>query len=478
MKKFLCLCLSLLMVLSMVACGGSGSAGENGNATAPKAEGLQIGYARESIMPEGQVNMSGSGNQAHRISTGFLDILYATCLAISENGNTILLYSTDTLTAKSGWTRQARLLISGATGVPQENIHIGGTHTHSGPAVGGNEPLVLEWQPIYMNALLKAAQNALADQAPATLYGAKVQTEQMNFVRHYKMEDGSYAGSNFGDFSKTIVGHATEGDEEMTLIKMDREGDKKDIMLMNFQAHPCYATASNNTELSSDYIGAARDAFEKATGMQFIYFLGATGDQNTNSRIVSEEGAHNSDRVAYGTKLAQYAIDALPTMTTPIQGSGVKTTQKKLQYNSNKYGQDRLVDARKVTELFDQTGDTSASNKLAKSMGFQSVYECRGIVGCSSRPAISQMTIDACSFGGVGFVAASYEMFSKSGMYIKDNSPYEFTVISTVTNGYNNYIPSIEAYTYGCYESYTAVYEAGTAEKAAETFVEMLKEVQ
>jgi hypothetical protein len=88
------------------------------------------------------------------------------------------------------------------------------------------------------------------------------------------------------------------------------------------------------------------------------------------------------------------------------------------------------------------------------------------------------MTIDACSFGGVGFVAASYEMFSNSGLYIKENSPYEFTVISTVTNGYNNYIPSLEAYMYGCYESYTAVYEAGTAEAVAEEFVNMLKSFQ
>ncbi len=454
------------MVFGLCACGGS--EGEK----AP--EGLQIGYARESIMPEGQVNISGSGNQEHRVSNGFLDILYATCIAISENGNTVLLYSTDTLTAKESWTTTARRSISAATGVPESNIHIGATHTHSGPAVGGSEPLVQEWLPIYMDALVKSAENAIADQAPATLYGKKVQTEQMNFVRHYKMDDGTYAGSNFGDFSKTIIDHASAGDPEMTLIKIDREGDKKDIMLMNFQAHPCYASSESYNALSADYIGAARDAFEKATGLHFIYFLGATGDQNTNSKILSEEGQHNNDRIAYGTKLAQYAIDALPTMTTPIEGSGVKTAQEKMQYKSNKYGQDRLVDARKVTDMFDKDGNASAATAYAKTLGFHSVYECRGIVSSANRPEISQMTLGTCSFGGVGFVAAPYEMFSKAGMYIKENSPYEFTVISTVTNGYGNYIPSEEAYTYGCYESFTAIYATGTGEAAAEKFVELL----
>lgn len=116
MKKWLSVILLLAITLGLCACGGEGS-GE----TAP-AEGLKIGYARESILPEGQVNMSGGGNQAQRVSTGYLDILYATCLAITENGTTILLYSTDTLCSKSKWTAEARKLISEATGVCRKPI--------------------------------------------------------------------------------------------------------------------------------------------------------------------------------------------------------------------------------------------------------------------------------------------------------------------------------------------------------------------
>lgn len=474
MKRFICVILLLAITLGLCACGGTGNTGEE---TTP-AEGLKIGYARESILPEGPVNMSGGGNQAHRLSTGYLDILYATCLAITENGTTILLYSTDTLTAKGKWTTEARKLISEATGVPEANIQIGGTHTHSGPAVGGTEAPVLQWKPIYMDALVNSAKKAIADQAPTTLYGKKVQTQQMAFVRHYLMEDGSYAGANFGSFSKNIVEHATNADEEITLIKMEREGDKKDILLMNFQAHPCYASASNKNDLSADYIGACRDAVEKATGMQFIYFLGSTGNQNTNSKVYTEEGAHNADWISYGTKLAQYAIDALPTMTTPIQGSGVATTQENVEYTSNRYGQERLADATKVNDYFTQTGDSSGGNTMAKGLGFDSLRECTGIVACSKYPATGTIEFNACSFGGVGFVAAAYEMFSDSGLYIKKNSPFEFTIISTCTNSYNNYFPTEKAYAYGCYESYTARYDTGVAEMAAEKFVELLKKVQ
>jgi hypothetical protein len=86
--------------------------------------------------------------------------------------------------------------------------------------------------------------------------------------------------------------------------------------------------------------------------------------------------------------------------------------------------------------------------------------------------------LNTCSFGGVGFVAAPNEMFSNTGMYLKENSPFNFTIISSITNGYNNYFPTKEAFEYGCYESFTARFAIGVAEDTAAELVSMLKEVQ
>ena len=72
MKKLVSILLAFVLVLGLCACGGSG---ENGSAEPAAAQGLQIGYGRESIMPEGQINISGGANAQHRVSTGFLYIL-------------------------------------------------------------------------------------------------------------------------------------------------------------------------------------------------------------------------------------------------------------------------------------------------------------------------------------------------------------------------------------------------------------------
>ena len=93
-------------------------------------------------------------------------------------------------------------------------------------------------------------------------------------------------------------------------------------------------------------------------------------------------------------------------------------------------------------------------------------------------PATGEFELNVCSFGGVGFIAAPHEMFCDTGKYIKENSPFAFTIISTTTNAYNNYFPTKEAYEYGCYESFTARFASGIAEDMQVKYVEMLKEVQ
>jgi hypothetical protein len=232
----------------------------------------------------------------------------------------------------------------------------------------------------------------------------------------------------------------------------------------------------NYYDLSADYIGVARDVIEEQTGMQFIYFLGATGNQGTSSSISGHSIAKNKQD--YGKRVAQYAIDALPNITEKIEDGEIRVAQKDLEHKSNDYGQDRLADAKLVHKKYTETGDSALCNDYARSLGFQSVFECNGIVNCSGYPATGTIELNTCSFGGIGFVAASYEMFADSGMYIKESSPFEFTVISTVTNGYNNYFPTKEAFAYGCYESFTARFASGVAEDTAAELVSMLKEVQ
>ena len=69
-------------------------------------------------------------------------------------------------------------------------------------------------------------------------------------------------------------------------------------------------------------------------------------------------------------------------------------------------------------------------------------------------------------------------MFSNAGIYIKDNSPFDITVVCSTANGRYSYVPSRESYDYYAYEALTSYFAKGCSEDAADKFVEMLKALQ
>ena len=65
-------------------------------------------------------------------------------------------------------------------------------------------------------------------------------------------------------------------------------------------------------------------------------------------------------------------------------------------------------------------------------------------------------------------------MFSTTGIHIREHSPYDMTLIFSCANGTEGYLPTRDAFAYGCYESQTAYYARGTAEVVQDKLEEML----
>ena len=470
MKKLLCLLLSAVMVLGLCACGGTGEEGASA-----EVKGLQVGYGREKIMPESSVPMAGYTDTLSRMSNGFRDYLYVTCVAFSEGGETVLMITQDLFKSFDSWVEAARDAITAETEIPAERIMICSTHNHGGPDLASNHDSIVEYKNVYTQAMANAAAAAVADMAPATVYSASTETEGLNFPRHYKLSDGSYGGDVFGDFTNnTIEGYANECDTQMQLVKVDREGEKQDILLMNWQAYACFYATSASTSLSADFIAPVRDAIEKETDMLFAYFSGAAGDIKPSSRISGDNTVYTVED--YGAKLAQYAIDALPSMTQ-LEAGSVKAAQEEFTYAVNHADEDKLEQAEEVTQAWDNQGFDTAS-ALAAGYGFGSVYHAREIVRRIDRPQTDTMELNVVSVGGLAFVAAPYQMFSETGEYIKEKSPFAMTFICSCANGAEGNFATQAAYDYHSYEADTNYFARGCAEDTADKFLEMLNSLK
>ena len=466
MKRIFAILLSLALVLGLCACGESGGREE----TAPAPVGLQIGYSKQNITPDYDIGLGGYSNWDTRISEGLVSYIYITCIAATYGDETVLLYTMDNCHFSATMANLIRDRVLEEHGIPGDRIFCGGTHTHSAPSFSGSTPAAKRYKEDVTQLALEAATEALADRAPAKLLTATHEVEGMNFVRHYIMDDGSYAGSNFGDLTnKTAVEHATDSDKRLVLVKFDRE-EKKDVLLVNWQAHPARATEIGYNNISADFPGFLRDEVELQTGMLCAYFTGASGNQNPDSSIKSE--AHRLTYDEYGIKMAGHVVEALSKLKE-IGSSGIQATHQTFTANVD-HSWDPFVDKAKEVMKFDGK-DNGEANRIGYQYGFSSRHQARAIISRAKQPATKEIELYAFRIGDLGFISESYEMFSDAGIYIRANSPFETTFI---ISGNNGYIASAEAFDYRSYEADTGTYEKGTAEKLAERYVEMLKSVK
>ncbi|MBR7122656.1 MAG: hypothetical protein IKC95_04305 [Oscillospiraceae bacterium] len=402
---------------------------------------LKVGYAYFDMTPTGDVtSLILGGRGSTTTATGIKEKLPGTCIAFTdENGQTVLMYTLDLLYVSDEIVKFAADIAT-ETGVPESNILINGTHSHSAPhPVSALYPENAAYITGLKAKMIAAGETAIADQRAAKMYTASVKAPNMNSVRHYLMSGGTYAGDNFGDHSLDIVQHAEAADNEIQLIKFVRDGS--DILLMNWQGHP------NRPGQTDEYHKAILSGLElmrqellkeENGNMQLAFFLGASGNVNNSSRIDGEIPTQNDYEKHYAA-LLQKALTA----------------------------SFKEVSAGKLQVL------TKTVSLLARDNG-----------------SLINQTIYGFSVGDVAFAIAPYEMFNSSGLFIKKYSPYETTFISTCSMGTSNYIPTDEVYNFtvngntGAGE-YHVVYEAngcpfvrGSAEILAEEFVTLLRQLK
>ena len=244
------------------------------------------------------------------------------------------------------------------------------------------------------------------------------------------------------------------------------------MLLVNWQAHPDSGSELGRNQIAASWVGPLRDELEKLSGMHVAYFSGATGNQNKDSKIPEE--ANNLNWWDYGIKMGQLTNEALSCLK-PVTGTGIKTTRQMFDVEIDHSWDHMLNQANEVYDLWKSAGK-SAGDALGKTYSFSSSYQARAIISRYSMEATRNLTIGAFNVGGIGFINHTYEMFSTSGIQVREQSPFDTTFI---VSGNSSYIPSLENFeNYRSYEADTGFFAAGVAEKLVAEYITMLNEVK
>ena len=461
MKKIFSILLATAMLFSLCACGPK-------EEPEPESK-LLIGYGKAEMTPEDSIPLNGYGTSSNRMSTEVLDDLYVTCIAVKDEDTTTLLYSQDLLTTTAVLTSSLRSDISNGTQVLSADIFISATATYSAPDMKSTHENMTPFMEKYRAALVSAGQQALADLAPSKLYYSTTEVEGLSFNDQYIMEDGTVEDGRYGFFDREIKGHAAEPDRTMRLVKVERT-DKPAILMVNWQCRPTLTGGADKTVISADFVGYMRDKVEADSDMLCIYFSGALGDISPYTKIESED--HGLDVKEYGEKLAEYALNATAEMTRLV-GETAATYPGKHTCIVNHDEEDKVELAQQVVDERKVNGKESA-DKLAKQLGFRSVYHAADIVSRPGRNQKESFEISSMRIGGLGVMMFPMQIFSDTGVKTLEKCPTEFSFVLGQANAAWYAIPAESAFEYGGYDVDTSYFAKGAGEKIGKLLAEMV----
>lgn len=483
MKKLLCLLIVFSMLLSFASCSTDGGE-DTPETTAPQVDAplpsddpdqeFYAGYSRKSINPTEYPILLDYGIYGERTPKD--EELCVTSVAVADKDTKALFISLDLKKIERTFAVQLINKISKKTKVPRNNIFLCATHTHSAPLYTSNSAIMSKWNKQASDAIVAAAEESINDLTLTEAYMGRANSEGLAFVRRYLLADGTYRGIGIPKPSAStaaIVAHESEADPEMQVIRFVRQGDKKDIVIANWQSH--YGSPAADNTVSADYVAWLRNGVEKNYDVHFSYYQGASGNINLISYVYNK-GSSSQQYQKVGTELVKVCGEALNNLTKVKLGD-IKVVVSNIDAQIKKE-----ADPAREEAAFKIVNGEDPNGTLRRQYDFEE-YEPGAVFqrseylrehpnGKMSIPLVS------ISFGDIAFVGAPYEMFDTNGVEIKQGSPFEMTFVCGYTNGNYGYMPSAFAVPHGQYEVYVSYFEGGTAEALVSEILEMLKKMK
>ena len=426
---------------------------------------FQVGWGRVDVTPDERnfpegvtgINLAGNFDTATRISTGTRtpeDRLYVTAVAVSDGKQTNVVMTTDFIRVPTAWSDTVQEICYEKYGLPHECLSISATHTHSAPDIGdaqGPRQPVKQcssdpgsknywYYLVWRDSVVEAVGQALEDLSPVE--ETKIGTTNVpgvNWVRHWRVKvntTGHMNGVNFTTDGAANKGYVRDADQELQVVRFVREG-KKDVVMLNFQAHPTsFGGSGGNLLISADWCGVLYRTLEASDeDCLAAFYQGAAGNimYTCNMNSVKEKWNPATDIYDHGKKLADHAMEVMEHMTT-VKTDVVKSQRQQFIAFERDYTVTREIEQDVVT-----IGDS------------------------------------------IAICTAGYEMYDSTGMYVKENSPYEVTFIIENAQGHE-YMPDWQACHYEilgspqAYENWESCHNEvpGTAEDLGNGLVAML----
>jgi neutral ceramidase len=435
---------------------------------------LQAGFCRLDVTPPLGIDMPGY--YTRRLSTGILDPLTVTAVALSDSSTQAVLITADFIGIPIPVQDQLKQAVSERCGISKDAVFIACTHTHTACHLDGSDRMDSEFARYFSRKLCDCVQIAQDDLKPVTMYISSGEARNISFVRRFVMKNGSIK-TNPGIGNPNISHPVSEPDETMQLIVLKQEGGRE-ILLVNFQVHP---DVVGGTKYSADYPGFVRTFVEnEMDNVCCAYFNGCQGDTNhVNVKLPKGTISKGIDHARHmGRVIADSVIEAYGRKISLPDGH-IGFGHVEFEVPANSGTEEEIRQARIWRYDYNTLGPEGFAKKYGDSAWEKQIVGFRlarladkGYIGKGGMIPLRVMSV---RFGDVVFSAMPGEPFTEIGLQIKNASPFSLTVVCCCANGYEGYFPMADALS--GYEGLNSNYLPGVAETIIEKTIALNKDL-
>jgi neutral ceramidase len=434
---------------------------------------LEAGTSIMDISPGKGIELAGYPHFP-RYNTGIHDPLYACCLYLGNGREKLAIVAMDILFFSRKYVKEVRKEISEKTSIPERNILISSSHTHSGPWAAGR---------LSMEDIEKGMD---VDKDYISLLKEKlVKIVLEAFLNTFKAEIGS--GYTICGKEKGIGGNRRDpedpSDPKVWVLSLRDSKGKLRVAVVKYALHPTVIHEDSNV-VSADYPGYIRKYLKKiGPGMNLLFMQGTSGDQSTRYFRKGQD-FREAQRVGYTIG------EAVASVLKDISYKGeaeLKVVSKEVDLPLKKLPPEdkALAFAKKTRAEWEKLKNKEApyievQNANLRNLGAENTLGYVRIKNKAIKIALITdelpCEVQVLSIGDTKIVGLPGEVFVEFGLDIQNKSPYKNTIVIELANGcLPGYVCTKEAIRQGGYEAGTTMLSARAGHILVKTSLELLR---
>jgi neutral ceramidase len=461
---------------------------------------LKIGIAQANITPDHPLRVAGMLNPPVVNKVHYP--LFSKAFVFDDGMQTAAIIVLDNLFLASALIPRFRRKVTAGTNIPPNQVMVTCTHTHRAPYTAAimDEEIDFDYLDFLISQSRIALKNALQNRQAGSIHTAQAEAPGWTFNRRQMYHSDLYGvqvGTQGPQRHERYIGNEGPEDNQLSILRACAEDGTSLGGLVNYA---CHTTVMGGEDVfSADFAGPLTDFLSEHLGGIFGFIQGAAGN------LWSIDTSKESDRLArdyvgpaHAEKMAAalggIASGAAEQSASDITGP-VRIARTVLNIPQRKASRETVKLAQWYLEQAPKDIDQQEFTRKMYGHDYTFYHNSPDVQEWFAREAIGlwewqrrvgdpqpseKVEVQVVSVGQAAFVGLPGEIFTEFGLDIKTRSPFPFTFIAELANGWHGYIPTRQAFEHGGYEprlglTSRLVPEAG--ERMADAAVNLLRKL-